>query len=595
MPHKPDAGDGLQPRLIRDVSSPWPKSIHGLWPLENRRMGPLGGLAHAGRDTGVMSSAAPDPVAIPPLVRRLLSADAYPHPIHGIHLVETHISWVFLTGTHVYKVKKPVDLGFLDFTSLERRRTFCDEEVRLNRRFAPQLYVDAVPITGRAETARVGGVGEPIEWAVRLVQFEERDRLDHVLDRGGLTVDDCLALAADIAAVHASLPPAAESTPWGTAETFRRIVHLNLDQLRQHRPDLAGRAAALSVWVDRQLASHASDLVGRRAGGRIRECHGDLHLGNLVRHGDRIVAFDGIEFNESLRWIDVANDIAFLAMDLHARGRGDLAATVVSAWVEAADDHASLRLMPIYLVYRAIVRAAVAAIRAAQAAGAGGGGICDGECERYLLLAERLAAPRRPLLLATCGISGSGKSTLAAAVVGVTGGIRLRSDVERKRLAGMTAVARPADAAGTAAVYSEEMSRRTYRRLADLARTILQAGWSVVVDAACLQRWQRTLLAESAVAAGADLAWLELDLPAAVAVSRVRSRMEMGHDPSDATEQVVAGQLADRDPITAAEIPTAGPGQPRTMVIRVGADQPLDPAAVATLLERVPAIVPPVT
>lgn len=539
-----------------------------------------------------MSTAASATDDTPPLVRRLLSPAAYPHPVDGIHLVETHISWVFLTGAHVYKVKKPVDLGFLDFTSLERRRAFCDEEIRLNKRFAPQLYVDAVPITGTPETASVGGVGPPIEWAVHLVQFEERNRLDHVLDRRDLGADDVQALAADIAAVHAAFPPAAADTRWGTAETFRGIVHLNLDQLRQHRPDLAGRAADLAAWVDRQLAVHAAALVKRRADGRIRECHGDLHLGNLVRHGGRIVAFDGIEFNESLRWIDVANDIAFLAMDLHARGRPDLAATVISSWAEAADDHASLGLMPLYLVYRAIVRAAVAAIRSAQAAAGGVGETARGECDRYLLLAEQLAAPRRPMLFATCGISGSGKSTLAAAVAAATGGIRLRSDVERKRLAGLAAIERPADAGATAAVYSDEMSRRTYRRLAELAGTSLRSGWSVVIDAACLRRWQRTLLAEAAAAAAVDLVWLDLDVPAALASARVRRRLDQGRDPSDATERVVADQVAHRDPITAAETAGDGPGRPRTTVIRVGADQPRDPAAVATILARLPGAPP---
>jgi aminoglycoside phosphotransferase family enzyme/predicted kinase len=528
----------------------------------------------------------------PTLVDRLLSPDAYPHPVERVELVETHISWVFLTGTYAYKVKKPVDLGFLDFTTLEKRRACCVEEVRLNSRFAPELYVDAVPIAGPAATARVGSAGPTIEWAVRLEQFEERDRLDHVLDRGGLSAGDCLTLAVDIAAVQERLATAAVATRWGTADTFRGIVHLNLDQLRQHRPDLAGRAAALTAWVDRQLALHAADLAERRAGGRIRECHGDLHLGNLVRHGGRIVAFDGIEFNESLRWIDVASDIAFLAMDLRARGRADLAATVVSGWVEAADDHHALTLMPVYLVYRAIVRAAVAAIRAAQTATGGAGATSHAECDRYMLLAERLAAPRRPLLVATCGISGSGKSTLAAAVAAATGGIRLRSDVERKRLAGMAAGDRPADAAATAAVYSAEMTRRTYERLADLSRTVLTAGWVAVVDAACLQRWQRGILADAAGRAGADLVWLDLDVPAAVAIGRVQSRAG-GDDPSDATAQVVAGQLADRDPITAAEIAGTGPAHPGgthpgITVVRVGADQPRDPAAVAAIVAQFP-------
>ena len=522
-------------------------------------------------------------VADPPLVRRLLSADAYPHVVDAIRLVETHISWVFLTGAHVYKVKKPVDLGFLDFTSLERRRHFCAEEVRLNGRFAPDLYHGAVAITGPPERALVGGAGEPIEWAVHLVQFDERDRLDHVLRRDALTVADCQALAADIAAVQRGLAVAPVGAPWGTAETFRRIVHLNLDQLGAHRPDLASRAAALGVWVDTRIAAHATLIAARREAGMIRECHGDLHLANLVRHGGRIVAFDGIEFNEALRWIDVANDVAFLAMDLHARGRGDLAATVTSGWVEASGDHGCLPLLTVYLVYRAIVRAAVAAIRVAQAGGAAGGPVADDDCLRYVDLAERLARPRRPILVATCGISGSGKSTVAEAVAAAIDGIRVRSDVERKRLAGLAPLERPAD---PDTVYGEAMTRRTYARLAEIAREVLHAGYSAVVDAACLRRWQRDCLARAAAAVGADLVWLELDVAPETAAARVRARADGGLDPSDAGAAVVAAQLASHDPITADEI--GNHGGTRVVVIPMATDQGFDRPAIDALVGRLP-------
>jgi len=525
-----------------------------------------------------MHAAAPTAVA-PPLVRRLLSADAYPHAVEAIRLVETHISWVFLTGRHAYKVKKPVDLGFLDFTSLERRRHFCDEEVRLNGRFAPDLYRGSVPIVGPPERALVGGAGEPIEWAVHLVQFDERDRLDHVLERGALTVADCQALAADIAAVQRGLAVAPVGSPWGTAETFRRVVHLNLDQLGAHRPDLAARAAALGAWVDTRIDTHAGLLAARREAGMIRECHGDLHLANLVRHGGRIVAFDGIEFNEALRWIDVANDVAFLAMDLRARGRGDLAATVSSGWVEASGDHGCLPLLPVYLVYRAIVRAAVAAIRAAQAGDAADGPVAAADaCLLYLDLAERLARPRRPTLVATCGISGSGKSTVAGAVAAAIDGIRVRSDVERKRLAGLAPLERPAD---PDAVYGEAMTRRTYARLAEIAADVLRAGYSAVVDAACLRRWQRDCLARAAADVDADLVWLELDVAPETAAARVRARADGGLDPSDAGTAVVAAQRASRDPITAEETASQ-----RVALVRVAADQGFDRAAIDALVRR---------
>jgi aminoglycoside phosphotransferase family enzyme/predicted kinase len=515
------------------------------------------------------------PADAPPLVRRLLEPAAYPHPVHEINLVETHISWVFLTGARAYKVKKPVDLGFLDFTSLERRHAFCLEEVRLNGRFAPELYLGAVPIAGPPEAASIGGAGEPIEWAVNLEQFPERDRLDHVLERGELSPEDRATLAGDVAAVQRDPLVADSAAPWGTAATFRVIVHLNLGQLVEHCPDLADRAQELATWIDGQLARRGERLAARRGAGRVRECHGDLHLANLARHQGRIVAFDGIEFNESLRWIDAANDVAFLAMDLHARGRPELAATVVSAWVEAADDHGALPILPMYLVYRAIVRAAVAAIRAGQTAGSRP--TADDDCTRYLALAERLATPARPLLVATCGISGSGKSTLAAAVAAALGAIRLRSDVERKRGAGLAPTDRPADATATALLYSAATTRRTYERRAELSGAALAAGWSVVIDAACLRRERRATIAAVAARGDVELVWLDLDLPAAVAAERVRARG--GADPSDATAAVVAAQVASREPIIAAELISATGARAR--VVPVAATGAFDAATVA--------------
>ncbi len=489
-------------------------------------------------------------------VRAMLAPTAYPHPVAAVRLIETHISWVFLTGAFVYKVKKPCALGFLDFSTLERRRRFCHEEVRASGRFAPRLYLGAVPITGCPDRPQVEGDGPAFEWAVKLVQFDEADRLDMRFTRGALGPRECERLGVEIATVQQTLAAAGPDTPWGSVESLLDAANLNLAQLQGLRPDATARLEAVGGWLRRRLESRYGLVEHRKATGRVRECHGDLHLANIVLHEGRMTPFDAIEFNDALRWIDVAADVAFLTMDLESRGRADLAAHVRSAWIEAADDHAAAALLPAYEAYRAVVRAAVAAIRGGQH-DAATTGPARAETDRYLDLAVRLAGPRRPVLFATSGLSGSGKTTLAAALVGTGAAVRIRSDVERKRLAGMAAGERPGDDVART-LYGADMTRRVYDRLARLAGTVLASGTSVVIDAANNHRWQRELVARTARAAGVPLVWLDLDVPPAVLLDRVAARAVRGHDASDAGVDVVRAQLAAREPLTGAEAAAAG-------------------------------------
>ena len=521
-----------------------------------------------------------EPVHEPALLQRLLSPSAYPHPVTSVSLIETHISWVFLTGDYVYKVKKPVNFGFLDFSSLERRRHFCEEEVRLNRRFAPAFYLDAVPIVGPPAAAQilrageVSGDGEPIEWAVRLKQFDEAGRLDRLLDGGGLSAQGCEELAVEMARIQDRLEIADETTPWGTSEAVADAIDSTLGRLRQHRPEICERVAVLERDMHCRLEACSGAIEARRRAGRVRQCHGDLHLANIVWHEGRFVPFDSIEFSDALRWIDVASDVAFLAMDLESRGRGDLATTFTSSWIEAADDHHAAVVLPVYLIYRAMVRATVAAIRSMQSnvgqhADPAAAAAANAESDRYLALAERLLVDRRPLLVATSGVSGSGKTTVAGEVAAALGAVRLRSDVERKRIAGMAATDRPHDAVQEAAIYSPESTRRTYARLAKLARLILASGTSVVVDAACNRRWERRMLADAAREAGVPMVWLSLEVPEEVAVARVAARQAVGTDASDASVDIVRAQFAAREPILPDECTRTSNGEPRESLIPI--------------------------
>ncbi len=535
-----------------------------------------------------MGDAVPPPVGSRPAwIERLLESTAYPHPVGAIKLIETHISWVFLTGPFAYKVKKPLALEFLDFSTLERRRHFCAEEVRLNSRFAPELYLAAVPITGSPESPHVDGPGEALEWAVKLVQFDEGNRLDALFCAGRLTAADCRRLGESIATVqkrHAVADPTAEN---GTVERLEAVFRMNLDEIRRHYPGAGSRADSIEDWLEGGLARDHGAFEQRVATGKIRECHGDLHLANLVLWDGRPVAFDSIEFNPDLRWIDVASDIAFLTMDLESRGRPDLAADVTSAWIEAADDHQAAAVLPWYRVARAVVRAAVAAIRCAQAdCSAGVADEARTECDRYLDLARRLMSPPPPQMVVICGVSGSGKSTLATAAIGLLGAVCLRSDVERKRLFQMAATDRPRDDAQRQALYSAEVTQRVYERLAALAGGLLASGAGVVVDATCTTRRSRALLTAVARTAGVKLVWIEIDIPTAVLLVRVAARQADGRDASDASVDIVRAQTSAREPILAEELAAAaGPHSPPALHLRVAADDLADPARFLTMLK----------
>ena len=373
------------------------------------------------------------------LIQALTDRAMYAHPTTEIAVLQTHISWVVLTGPYAYKIKKPVNLGFVDFTTLANRHFFCQEELRLNRRLALQLYLDVVAITGTPEHPRVHGQGMPIEYAVHMVQFAQDTLLSDLIDADQLQVAHIDSLAQEVSAFHARIAVADPRSNFGTPamvyqpvqENFRHLCDVIDDPVRQ------AHTRELATWCQRTFTAHDADFVARKRDGLIRECHGDLHLGNMVLLDDAVVIFDCIEFNDALRWIDVASDVAFLTMDLADRGRPDLAHRFLNSYLEATGDYGLLLLLPFYHTYRALVRAKVAGIRLGQS------DLSHEEtqhvrqaCGSYLDLAERYTRPSRPRLWITHGLSGSGKTFATQSFVAATGAIRLRSDVERKRLFG---------------------------------------------------------------------------------------------------------------------------------------------------------------
>ncbi len=478
---------------------------------------------------------------LPAFIDALRSPDAYAHEVGPIEVVETHISWVILTGRYAYKIKKPLDLGFLDFSTLQLREQACRDELRLNTRLAPELYLDVVPLTGSASEPLVDGPGEAFEYAVKMRQFPGDQQLDRLLAAGHLEREDIVAAARRIAAFHAAAPadpPAGLGTPQAVlapvAENFRQI---------RARP-AAGRSEvleALESWSREHFDRLESVLARRRAQGAVRECHGDLHLANLVRLHTQIVPFDCIEFDPALRWIDVVCDLAFLIMDLLYRGRRDLAYTCLDAWLCESGDYAGVEVLRFYLVYRALVRTKVALIRVGQAVSAEAAQAAK-EAEDHLALAARLARARRPVLILMHGLSGSGKSTVSSELVAARGCVRLRSDVERKRLAGLAADESARAAPGTG-LYSRAMSEKTYAHLLELAATVLGAGEDVIVDAAFLRACQRAPFAALAQRLGVKIVLVECRADQAELEARLTRRMAENHDVSDADIRVLRAQL----------------------------------------------------
>ncbi len=489
------------------------------------------------------------------LVRRLLEPGRYPHPTRELRLIQTHISSVLLTGEHAYKIKKPVNLGFLDFSTLERRRFCCEEELRLNRRLAPDIYLDVLPICGSPDDPRIGAGGDVIDYAVRMREFPQEALLDGMLARGELAAAHIDAIAAVVADFHARAERAAPDSPFGGAGSVAVPVLHNFIQIRRRLRDAAERArlAVLEAWSHAALRALGPLLAARKREGFVRECHGDLHLANIAWVDGAVQVFDCIEFNPGLRWIDVISEVAFLAMDLMQRGRSDLAWRFLDAWLARSGDYAGLRLLTFYLAYRALVRAKVASIRASQP------GISSREAEAamaayrgYVELAERCTRPASPALLVTHGLSGSGKTTVSQFLLERLGGVRLRSDVERKRLANLAPGASSGSALG-GGLYTEEATRRTYDQLARLARGVLEAGHPVIVDATFLQRWQREQMRALAREAGIPFVIVDCHASGDALRRRIGERQRTGGDASEATQAVLERQIAGAQPLGADE------------------------------------------
>jgi len=482
------------------------------------------------------------------LIRALRNPRCYPHRVDRLHVVETHISWVVLTGPYAYKIKKPVTLGFLDFGTLAARRFYCEEELRLNRRLATDLYLEVVAITGSIEHPRIGGLDPVLEYAVKMRQFDENGLLDRVQARGELLPAHIDALARQIALFHQSCERAPPLAALGSPESILQPMRQNFEQLSALLTAPADHAcpARLRDWSESTGQAVQETLAMRQRDGFVRECHGDLHLGNMFIENQAIRIFDCIEFNANLRWIDVMSEIAFLIMDLWHRDHANLARRFLNAYLEHTGDYAGLKTLPFYLVYRAVVRAKVALIRSVQPdVSEEERRLEQSEYRRFIHLAERFSTRPPRWMALTHGLSASGKSSYTQRLLERCDAIRIRSDVERKRSHGLefhTASVSPVGGG----LYSGAATRLNYARIAALCSSVVDAGWPVIADATFAERWQRDLLRQDALRRRVPCLILDFQVPEATLRKRIAERAEQGGDPSEATLAVLEHQIAAR-------------------------------------------------
>ena len=516
---------------------------------------------------------------LPSLIQQMLQPDFYPHPVQEpIQLLQTHISYVFLTGEYAYKVKKPANFGFLDFTSLEKRHHFCHEELRLNRRLSPDLYLAVLPIVENASQYQLGAVDSvqtATEYALQMRQFPQTMLLSHLFEDGKLTPKIVQQLATQVATFHASAVTNPEVTAYGSVASVQQVdtnnhaistPFIGTSQTQQQQNET-------HAFTTQFFEQHADWFAQRQAEGKVRECHGDLHLNNVCLYQDKIQIFDCIEFNQEFRNIDVIYDVAFMVMDLEFRGRVDLANLFLNTYLEQTGDYQGAVLLPLYLSMRAYIRGNVNSLALNDLA------ISTSEKAEFLQRGQAyyrqawdytrrtLGAKRsQGRIILMSGLSGSGKSTVARQLAQKLNAVHVRSDAVRKHLAEIPLHQR-GDRGGTfgSGIYTPEMTQKTYGALLELGLLLAQQGWPVILDAKYDRQALRQPVLEAAIAAHIPIKIVECTAPIEVLRDRLNHRT---NDIADATAALLESQIKTAEPLTDSEKPFA---------VTLQTDQPLEP------------------
>jgi uncharacterized protein len=497
-------------------------------------------------------------MSLPSLVQRMLQPGFYPHRVaEPIKLLQTHISYVFLTGDYVYKVKKPIKFGFLDFSTLALRSHFCQEELRLNRRLAPDLYLavlliiqdpetDAFHFSPSSSSGAVGSSGTAVEYAVQMRQFQQNGL--ELFHQGRLTAKEMQTLGQKIASFHQSAATNAEICANGSVAAICAVDESNFQLSLPFvgRTQTEKQFEQTYSFIKRFVHEHEDWYVQRQAEGKIRECHGDLHLNNLCLFEDQIQVFDCIEFNTEFRNIDTLYDVAFLVMDLAFRDRADLANIFLNTYLERTGDYWGAVMLPPYLCMRAYIRGNVNSLGLEDPAIAHEQKqALQKEAQAYYHLAWQYTQRPKGRLLLMSGLSGSGKSTVARQLAPQINAVQIRSDAVRKHLAGI-----PLEQKGSDEIYTSKMTQRTYDRLLELGVLLAQQGWTVILDAKYDRRaWRQDAIA-SAKQHHLPLQILHCTAPIGVMCDRIRHRQG---DITDATVDLLAQQQQQAEAFTQQE------------------------------------------
>jgi aminoglycoside phosphotransferase family enzyme/predicted kinase len=481
------------------------------------------------------------------LIEQLKNPEFYPHPVKiSVEVIQTHASIIFLTGDYAYKIKKPVNYNFLDFSSLEKRKYYLEQELELNQKVAANIYLEVLPINDNRGKLSLNGTGKAIEYVLKMNQFPQECLLSKIFERGELTEENIVSLAKKVAQFHKQAATNEYITNFGSLEIIKHAFDENYQQTQKYINFVHPQKQyeETKAYTDKFFAEHGDWLEERQRKGMIRECHGDLHLNNMFLWQGEIQLFDRIEFNESFRFVDVIYDIAFTAMDLTARGRKNLANLFLNIYLEQTADWEGLKVLPLYLTRQAYVRAKVNSF------------LLDSDtfsekikatAAQYYQLAWQYTQPQTPRLILMSGLSGSGKSTIAKVIAKKLNAIQIRSDAVRKHLAGIDL-----NQTGSLDIYSLEMSQKTFDRLAELAQILIPLGYPIILDARYDKyAWREPLLT---YAQNLHIPFHIVHCHAPIEILRQRIAARKG-DISDATIEVLNSQIDKTEPFNENEQP----------------------------------------
>ncbi len=485
------------------------------------------------------------------LIQKMQTPKFYPHAVQSpIEVLQTHISYIVLTGEYAYKFKKPLDLGFLDFSSLEKRKYYCQQELDLNQPIAPDIYLEVLPITQHHDTLELNGQGETVEYVLKMREFPQSALLSEMEKAGELTESLLAELGKIVARFHQQSQTSDYIREFGNPAKIKEGIDNNYKQTEQYIgiAQTKTQFQETQAFTDRFFQQYASLLKARQSNNWIRECHGDLHLKNICYWQQKLQLFDRIEFNEPFRFVDVMYDVAFTVMDLEYRNRNDFANVFLNNYLEYSGDWEGVQLLPLYLTRQAYVRAKVNSFILDDP------NVSESEkqhareqASQYYHLAWQYTQSQQGHLWMMSGLSGSGKTTIAREMAKQLGAIHLRSDAVRKHLAGIDL-----EAQGSDDIYQGEMTQRTYQRLLELGCLLASEGWQVILDAKYDQKPLREAVIQQAHTQNLAVNIIHCYAPIEVLRDRVAKRHG---DISDATPDLITQQQANADPFTETEKP----------------------------------------